>query len=248
MIHSKFLRRIWLIGLLATGLSMHADGQIWNPNNTVGTSTGVYDFPYNQVPAQLTTIYQPVIGSTGLTFQWEYSPYPITGFTPVNNAAGTPQITGTSTAQSLTFAAPLAQTTYFRLKSTASIPIFFGLVATISIYSNTAKITVVSVNWEDINYIREHDVNTTGISTWPAVDQLPIGQKLQTTTYLDGIGRTVEKISRETATPSQAGNLWGDMVQFSQFDAMGREPAKYLPYTTTTQSGKFKTAPLTEQP
>ena len=44
-----------------------------------------------------------------------------------------------------------------------------------------------------------------------------------------------------------SGSLWGDMVQFTQFDAMGREPVKYLPYTTTSQSGKYKTTPLTDQ-
>ena len=58
-----------------------------------------------------------------------------------------------------------------------------------------------------------------------------------------------QKISlAETATPSQSGNTWGDMVQFIQYDAFGRTPTQYLPYTTTTESGKFKSGPLTEQP
>ncbi len=44
-------------------------------------------------------------------------------------------------------------------------------------------------NGEDRNYIREHaNVQVTGITTWQAVDQLPVGQKLQSTNYLDGAG------------------------------------------------------------
>ncbi len=63
-----------------------------------------------------------------------------------------------------------------------------------------------------------------------------------------GLGRSVEKISRETATPATPGGLWGDVVQFSQYDQFGRESQKYLPYTTTTEIGKYKSAPLIEQP
>src|SRR5262249_37875230 len=136
---------------------------------------------------------------------------------------------------------PLSQNTWYRRKTTYTANGAY-------IYSNTIKISVVSINWEDINYIREHDVLTTGITSGTSVDQLNIGQKLQTTTYLDGLGRSVEKVSRETATPpSNPNNLWGDMVQFSQYDQYGRQPISYLPYTTTTQSGKFKTGQLTEQ-
>jgi hypothetical protein len=38
------------------------------------------------------------------------------------------------------------------------------------------------------------------------------------------------------------------MVQFSNYDQYGRQQTQNLPYTTTTQSGKYKTAPLSEQP
>ena len=204
--------------------------QTWNPNHSVGTINGVYNFSYSQTPTQLVEIYQAAFPNTGLTYQWESSIMPTTGFASISGA--------TSTSYSIP--GPLSQTTYYRRKTTSGI---LG-----SIYSNIVKISVVSVNWEDINYIREHDVITTGITTSTAVDQLTIGQKLQTTTYLDGLGRSVEQVSRETATPpSNPNGLWGDIVQFSQYDQYGRESEKDLPYTTTTQSGKYKTSPGTEQ-
>ena len=87
-----------------------------------------------------------------------------------------------------------------------------------TISSNTVKISVVSTGWEDVNYIREHDLLITGQSSWTAIDQLPIGLKLQTTTYLDGLGRSIEKVSKQTATPPSGSTIWGDMVAFSQYD------------------------------
>jgi hypothetical protein len=87
----------------------------------------------------------------------------------------------------------------------------------------------------------------TGISTWTAVDQLNIGDKLQTTTYLDGLGRGVQQVSKEVATPATTNGQWGDMVQISKYDMYGRQTEKYLPYTTNTLPGKFKPNALAEQ-
>jgi RHS repeat-associated protein len=229
MIYKNFLRKGWLTVLSLLGIISMAQSQTWNPGHKAGTITGIYNFSYNLVPDQLVELFAAGIPNTGLTYQWEQSTMPVTGFV---NIAG-------ATQTSYTFLAPLTQTTYYRRKTTNNLSQF--------IYSNVIKISVVSVNWEDLNYIREHDVLTTNITTWTAVDQLPIGQKLQTTTYLDGLGRGTEKISRETATPATATGVWGDMVQFSQYDPYGREAKRYLPYTTTTQSGKYKTAPDIEQ-
>lgn len=189
---------------------------------------GKYAFNYNQVPDNLVPLYPSV---TSDYYEWEQSLTPLSGFTTIAGAA----------SASYTFPTALSQTTYFRRKAMNSGGGYY--------YSNIVKIEVVSVNWENLNYIREYDVLVPGMSDWKAIDNLPIGQKLQTTTYLDGLGRPIQKVSRETATPDQAQpNLWGDIVQFSNFDVLGREPKLYLPYTTRTEPGKFKTTSLTEQP
>lgn len=188
-----------------------------------------FAFAYNQVPYDLIPVYPLITSPIG--YQWEQSSTAVDGFTPIPGATGAVY----------TFSAPLTQTTYFRRKT--------FLTATIGFYSNALRIEVVSVNWENLNYVREHDVLVAGVTSWQAVDQLPIGDKLQTTVYLDGMGRPIQKVSKEMATPDPSQpNLWGDVVSFSRYDAFGRDAKKYLPYTTTVEGGKYKTAPLTVQP
>ena len=118
------------------------------------------------------------------------------------------------------------------------------------LYSNVIKLELVSANWEDINYTRVHSIMVPGVSDWITVDQKPIGQKLQTTEYTDGMGRNIESVSRQMATPdaSQPG-AWGDIVKFSVYDAYGRTPQQYLPYTKVDAlaPGKFKASPVGDQ-
>jgi RHS repeat-associated protein len=202
--------------------------QTWNPSHRVGTGSGVIHFAYNVTPQQLVELEPAATPNTGLSYQWEQSTMPLSGFTNISGA----------TSSSYTFSAPLAQTMYYRRKTVSGLR---------SIYSNVVKISLVSTGWEDLNYLRQHSVQTTGITTSTAVEQLTIGDKLQTTVYLDGLGRSREIVSRETATPATPSGTWGDIVSFSKYDAFGREAINYLSYTATTQPGKYKTTALTEQ-
>ncbi|MBS1578289.1 MAG: RHS repeat-associated core domain-containing protein [Bacteroidetes bacterium] len=204
--------------------------QQWNPAYAIGTTTGNYVFNYSQTPDQLVIIHPAVTGGSAY-YQWQQSSIADeNSFTDISGA----------TAASYSFSGPLTQTMYYRQKVSDGL----GNV----MYSNVFRIDVASVNWENLNYVRVHNVLVPNQTDWKVIDQLPIGQKLQTTTYLDGLGRAVQKVSRETATPQNGGSLWGDVVQFAAYDAYGRQPKQYLPYTTTTQSGKYKTAAATDQP
>ncbi|HEU4471644.1 MAG TPA: DUF6443 domain-containing protein [Flavisolibacter sp.] len=224
--------RLLLLTLLSfMGGNLVAKAQNWNSNHAIGTIDGAYHFSYTQTPSQLVELRPAAFPNTGLVYQWEQSLEPTAGFTSIVGGTGS----------SYSFSAPLTQTTYFRRRTMNPLN-WHG------IYSNVIKVSLVSSTWEDINYIREYDVAVTGAYIAQQVDALSIGQKFQTTTYLDGLGRPVEKVSREVATPASGSSLWGDVVSFSQYDAYGKQPVSYLPYTTTTQSGKFKTVPLSEQP
>ncbi len=216
-----------LLGIILLCTTIGATSQ-WNPNYSIGTSTGKYVFNYNQATDNLVEINSPTYTGGTFSYQWYQSQTPEGVFTPISNAIQSSYSPGV-----------LAQTTYYRRKVTDGTGNF--------IYSNVIKIEVGSVNWEDLNYVREHDVLVPGITDWKAVDQLPIGQKLQTTTYLDGLGRPVQKVSSGTATPAQGSSLWGDVVQFYEYDEYGRQVKQYLPYTTTSQTGKFKSLPVNRQ-
>lgn len=228
----KNIKACFAAGILLLSICAKLQSQDYNPGYSVGSITGKYNFSYNQIPDQLVEIRPPGIASIAFTYQWQSSTVPEPAESDWINIP---------TAASYTFSQPLTQTTYFRCKAQGAGPTGVAI-------SNTIKVTVVCKNWEDLNYIREHDVLTTGISNWQTIDQMTIGQKLQSTSYLDGLGRALQQVSRETATPAAVNGAWGDMVQFNQYDVMGRQPVKYLPYTTLTNSGKYKTNPLTEQP
>lgn len=183
-----------------------------------------FAFAFNQVPEQLVPVNASLLATS---YQWEKSTRPLDGFAAIPSA----------TAASYTFTAPLTQTTYFRRKYT---------IGSTVAYSNTLKIESVSTSWENLNYLRTHDLMVQGQSDWKIIDQLPIGEKMQTTVYMDGLGRPIQKVSKETAAPS-VGSSWGDIVQFSVYDALGRKPKQYLPYTTLAQPGKFKSGVITAQ-
>ena len=201
----------------------------------VAPLNGKYSFAHNQVPDNLVPLFP---GNIGISYQWEKTT------SPISNPAAIPLGTNPTSQSAIYVFNPTefltAPATYFRRKTTLA----GGTVK----YSGIIKLEMVSAGWENLNYIREHDITVASQTNWKVVDLLPIGSRFVTTTYLDGLGRPVQKVSRETATPETGSSTWGDIVQFSRYDALGRQPLKDQPYTTTTEPGKYKTAALTEQP
>lgn len=218
------LYRAFLCWILILGCAVTAKAQA--NYYDIAPVNGNFSFNYNQTPDDLVPIFPSF---TGAGYQWYWSTEPTTNFQPITGKTS-------PTLQFNTLLDPtLDQTMYFKRQININGVWFF---------SNIVKIEVVSVNWENVNYLREHSVLKAGITDWKAVDNLPIGDKMQKTVYLDGLGRPIQTVSRETATPSAAQpNLWGDIVQFNQYDLYGRESKQYLPYTSTSQSGKIKTSP-----
>ena len=230
-----FFLRIILLGLVVILGLCNAVSAQWSPYYSIGSATGNYAFSYNQVPDNLVEANTPMPdGSTdGLAYQWQSCATPFGTFANLPAPA--------STQSTYVFSAPLQQTTYFRRITSMNAGNNF-------IYSNVIKVEVVSVNWENYNYAREHDVTVPGQTSWEAIDQLPIGQKMEVTNYKDGMGRDLEHINVGAATPASAGGQWGDVVGFTEYDANSRIDQHYLPYTVVDGSpGKFKTAPITEQ-
>jgi RHS repeat-associated protein len=184
--------------------------------------------PYNSIPV---INQSPASGGcipTSYIYQWEQSiengQWTIIG-TAENYPAGASAIIGN---------------TQVRRKVTCS-----GLG---SLYTNILSISpvYVSVDYENRNYVRTIAVVKNGIQSYFQADQLPIGDKLQSTIYFDGLGRAIQSVNKEV-TPG-ANNTWNDLVKHFEYDAAGRTTKDFLTYPTTEFAGKFKTNAATAQP
>ncbi len=118
-----------------------------------------------------------------------------------------------------------------------------------SAYSNILNVIpdYTFIDNENRNYLREYSVLVPAISSIYQADQLPVGDKIQTTTYLDGLGREEQVVSKEVSSIN--GTDWNDVVQPLVYDGAGRADRKYLPYVSTNASekGKFKSNAIAEQ-
>lgn len=89
------------------------------------------------------------------------------------------------------------------------------------------------------NWTRETVVNVPGQKTSQQVETLPVGDRNQTWTYYDGIGRPIQVVNQQ-ASPS-----WKDIVIAKAYDAHGREPRSFLPYADLVDNnGWYKTNAL----
>lgn len=127
------------------------------------------------------------------------------------------------------------------------------------LFTNIVYITLIytSPNAENLNYVRINIITKPGVVTWPEADALPIGDKYQSTTYLDGFGRPIQKVLRQqsikqlnyTSDPNYANDLnnYQDLVSNIEYDGLGRNDKDFIPYATTTNLGLFKTNAHDEQ-
>lgn len=93
----------------------------------------------------------------------------------------------------------------------------------------------------DHNFVLANDIQQEGLQTETQVGAASLSQKLTTYSYMDGLGRPLQKISAQQS-PGQK-----DLIQPVVYDAFGREQFKYLPYASTEGNGLFKTDAITSQ-
>lgn len=91
-----------------------------------------------------------------------------------------------------------------------------------------------------INYVRSWEP-LKPIADPTLVALQPVQDVRLTTTYADGLGRTIQTVGKQIS-PMQK-----DMVAYQVFDTYGRETTQYLPYTGNSSDGYFKTNPFAEQ-
>lgn len=83
------------------------------------------------------------------------------------------------------------------------------------------------------NYVVTRTPQVEGKLTEADLAGLTRSELLQTTTYSDGLGRTIQQVGKEI---SPAGK---DVVLPLEYDAMGRMSTAYLPYEATTGTGLY---------
>jgi RHS repeat-associated protein len=156
-------------------------------------------------------------GSYG--YQWQKSTDNIT-FTDIAGATSLNYNPGGVTA-----------TTYFRRKV---------ICGTDNLYTNSCKVTVGLVS--SYNYIQTRTITKPGITAEASAAALVnLSDVKQTTQYFDGLGRIIQTVERQ-GSPSKT-----DIVKPFVYDEFQREVIKFLPYTSSTNDGKYKTTVFSEQ-
>jgi len=91
---------------------------------------------------------------------------------------------------------------------------------------NTAEISfdfIQNVADQDANLIVENSIVREGVMTSVDVDNLEIGDRMERTTYFDGLGRPIQMVSTRSSVSGQ------DIVQPIVYDMWGRQSRTYLP-------------------
>ncbi len=170
-------------------------------------------------PGLLTS--EPATGGNGTyAYQWQSAPDGI-NFTNITSATNLTYSPGT-----------LTTTGWYRMAVTSN-----GVTA----YSTPSEFSIGTVA-TNLNYIRTRDVSKAGVTDTVTADGLisPYDVR-QNISYFDGLGRPIQSVAK------QASPLQNDMVSFQVYDPYGRESTKYLPYTSPSNTGAYKTDPVSEQ-
>lgn len=162
---------------------------------------------------------------TAYMYQWQSSADGVT-FTSINGAAAASYAPGTMTASRV-----------FRRMVTCGAETAYSNVVTILSQQTTAA----ALNQ---NYIRSREFTKPLLQDKFVADlQTNPDDVAQTTEYFDGLGRSIQKVSKQAS----GGASFRDLVEPHIYDAFSREATKYLPYISTSADGNFKMSPLTEQ-
>ncbi|WP_461791793.1 DUF6443 domain-containing protein [Pedobacter sp.] len=92
------------------------------------------------------------------------------------------------------------------------------------------------------NYVMETLVKVPGKTTVASLSGLTVGQANRTIQYFDGLGRPLQTVTWQGSPTGK------DLVQVFEYDALGREAKKYLPYAEQTAGdGGYKPTGITTQ-
>lgn len=109
-----------------------------------------------------------------------------------------------------------------------------------------AAILVIAQPTGSKNYVLSTVIKQSGILNEASISNLAIGYntKAESIAYFDGLGRPLQTVITKGSASQK------DIVSPVEYDALGREIKKYLPYVdiTSTTFGSYKTDWTTRQP
>jgi RHS repeat-associated protein len=111
-----------------------------------------------------------------------------------------------------------------------------------TLYTNVASIIIGTAAGGNLNYVRTRTITKPLVTDTVTADGLtsPVDVQ-QTTQYIDGLGRSVQTVTRQISP------LGKDMVLPQVYDPFGRETIHYLPYVSPSSDGNYKPNALAEQ-
>lgn len=86
----------------------------------------------------------------------------------------------------------------------------------------------------DLNYVKEYTASKEGVSV-PEIYSLPVEEKSLTTTFLDGLGRSMQVVHWKSTT-----SLKDHVLPIRYEDNIGRKTTHYLPYASDGVDGSYK--------
>ncbi len=113
-------------------------------------------------------------------------------------------------------------------------------------YSNVVTINTGVISTTNQNYVQSRKITRGGITDITAANNLTLLREVkQTTDYFDGLGRPVQTVTKQGSLKTNTSPV--DYVNVIQYDQLGRESIKYLPYASSGSDGLYKLNPVAEQ-
>jgi RHS repeat-associated protein len=85
-----------------------------------------------------------------------------------------------------------------------------------------------------INYVRVIDILKEGITPTSDFYDLGISSFAERTEYFDGLGRSIQSVSLG------ASSYVKDLVQYMEYDALGRESKRFIPHALSIRDGRYQ--------
>jgi RHS repeat-associated protein len=103
-----------------------------------------------------------------------------------------------------------------------------------------APVYDASLSMSTVNYVRTYAFQQANLS-FSDPDNLTQTQAMMNTNYLDGLGRPIQQVTR------QGSPLQKDLVSPMDYDRLGRDNRKFLPYVSSSSAGDVQGQPFTSQ-